>query len=133
MTNAAIKRRPRKQRPKNLNLLTIRFPVNAVVSIMHRASGMALFLVLPLVLWALQTALSNQQAYDGLVVLFQSWGFKLLFILLAWSFFHHFFAGFRHLAMDAHKMTSLPQARMTGRIVMGLSVISTLIFAYAIW
>ena len=36
--------------PKYLNLLQIRMPVPAVVSIMHRVSGAALFLVLPLLL-----------------------------------------------------------------------------------
>lgn len=133
MSNSAIKKKPRPNRPKNLNLLSIRFPVNAVVSILHRASGMALFAILPLVLWALQVSLSNQTAFDALVVSMQSTLAKVIFIMLAWAFFHHFFAGFRHLGMDAHVMTDLPQARFTSRIVMALGVIATLIFAYVIW
>ena len=38
-------------RPKYLNLLQIRMPLPAIVSIMHRVSGAALFLALPLMLW----------------------------------------------------------------------------------
>ncbi len=133
MSNSAIKRKPPKNRPKNLNLLSIRFPINAVVSILHRASGMALFLILPLVLWALQASLESQKSYDGLQVWMHHSSMKLLFIGLAWAFFHHFFAGFRHLGMDAHMMTDLPKARLTSRIVMCLAVIATCISAYFIW
>jgi len=132
MHNAAIKRKPVK-RPKNLNLMTIRFPVNAVVSIMHRMSGVALFLVIPFLLWALQYSLQSEQQYQALANWLASPFFKLLFIGLAWAFFHHFYAGFRHLAMDAHQMTSLPQARMTGRIVMSCTLLSVAMFAYTIW
>jgi succinate dehydrogenase / fumarate reductase cytochrome b subunit len=133
MSNSAIKRKPRKNRPKNLNLFSIRFPVNAVVSILHRASGMALFAILPVVLLGFQASLASQQSFDALVVSMQAPYAKVIFILLAWAFFHHFFAGFRHLGMDAHMMTDLPQARFTSRIVMALGVIATLIFAYVIW
>lgn len=132
MHNAAIKRKPVK-RPKNLNLMTIRFPVNAMVSIMHRMSGVALFLVLPFLVGAMQYSLQNEQQYEQLAAWLTAPVFKLLFIALAWAFFHHFYAGFRHLAMDAHKMTSLPQARTTSRVVMGCTLISVMIFSYWVW
>ena len=123
----------KKNRPKNLNLMTIRLPINAVVSILHRASGMALFLVLPLVLWALQTSVKSEESYATLTSLFQYWLMKLMFIGLAWAFFHHFFAGLRHLGQDVHWMTSLQKARFSGRVVLWLVAISVVIFAWFIW
>ncbi len=122
-----------KNRPKNLNLFTIRLPVNAIVSIMHRASGVVLFLIQPLLLWALQASLQNETGYANVSTVFQHWLVKLLLIGLAWTFFHHFYAGLRHLAMDVHWMTTLQKARFSSRVVLGLGGVSVLIFAVLIW
>lgn len=122
-----------KNRPKNLNLFTIRLPVNAIVSIMHRASGVVLFLIQPLLLWALQQSLSDNAGYLVVGDLFQHWLVKLLIIGLAWAFFHHFYAGLRHLAMDVHWMTSLQKARFSSRVVLWLVAFSVAVFALAIW
>jgi succinate dehydrogenase / fumarate reductase cytochrome b subunit len=120
-------------RPKNLNLFTIRLPINAVVSILHRASGMALFAMLPLILLAFQYSVKSQQSYTELVALFDAWFIKLVLIGLAWAFFHHFYAGLRHLLQDIHWMTSLQKARFSGRVVLWLVGISVAIFAWVVW
>ena len=122
-----------KNRPKNLNLFTIRLPINAVVSILHRASGVGLFLALPLVLLALQYSLGSPESYAILTNLFDSWFIKLLLIGLAWAFFHHFFAGIRHLLQDIHWMTSLQKARFSGKAVLYLVALAVAIFAVVIW
>jgi succinate dehydrogenase / fumarate reductase, cytochrome b subunit len=120
-------------RPKNLNLLTIRLPINAVVSILHRVSGMGLFLALPLILLAFQYALQSPNTYAQLVMIFNTWFVKVMLVGLSWAFFHHFFAGIRHLLQDIHWMTSLQKARFSGRILLWLVAISVLIFAVVIW
>ena len=122
-----------KSRPKNLNLFTIRLPINAVVSILHRASGMALFLAIPLILLALQYSVRSPESYAALANLLDTWFFKLILIGLSWAFFHHFFAGIRHLMQDIHWMTSLQKARFSGRVVLWLVGFSVLIFALVIW
>jgi len=128
-----MQKNAKRNRPKNLNLMTIRLPINAVVSILHRASGIVLFLLLPLLLWALQTSVKNENSYLALAGLSQHWLAKLIFIGLSWAFFHHFFAGLRHLGQDVHWMTSLQKARFSGRVVLWLVAISVVIFAYVIW
>ena len=128
-----IAKKPIKQRPKNLNLFTIRLPINAVVSIMHRASGVVLFLMLPAVLWVLQQSLASEADYLRVSNAFEHWAFKLILIVMAWAFFHHFFAGIRHLAMDVHWMTSLQKARFSSRVVLWLVGLSVAMFAWCIW
>jgi succinate dehydrogenase / fumarate reductase, cytochrome b subunit len=128
-----IVKKPKKQRPKNLNLFTIRLPVNAVVSIMHRASGVVLFLIQPLMLWALYLSLRNEQGYSSVSMQLQQWPVKLLLTGLAWAFFHHFYAGLRHLAMDVHWMTTLQKARFSSRVVLGLVAVTMLFVIFAIW
>jgi succinate dehydrogenase / fumarate reductase cytochrome b subunit len=123
--------KPIKKRPKNLNLMTIRLPINAVVSILHRVSGIGLFLLLPALLWCFSLSLKSAAGYQYLVEGLDFWLVKLLLIATSWAFFHHFFAGIRHLLQDVHWMTSLQKARFSGRVVLWLVGFSVLVFA--IW
>jgi succinate dehydrogenase / fumarate reductase cytochrome b subunit len=121
----------KKSRPKNLNLFTIRMPVNALVSILHRVSGVALFLMLPLVLVLLQLSLSSADGYAIAQQVLNSVVIKLLVLALAWAFFHHFFAGIRHLAMDVHWATTLIKARFTSKVVLVLGGFATALLAFS--
>ncbi len=122
-----------KSRPKNLNLLTIKLPINALVSILHRATGCILFLMLPAILLLLQWSLSSALHFETVIAILHSPFIKLMLLGLAWAFFHHFFAGIRHLAMDVHWMTTLMKARYTSKVVLVLGVIATLILAIKLW
>ncbi|MES2547969.1 MAG: succinate dehydrogenase, cytochrome b556 subunit [Pseudomonadota bacterium] len=128
-----MQKKPIKNRPKNLNLFTIRLPINAVVSILHRASGVGLFLALPLIILAFKTSVDSPSSYFLLTHMLNTWYVKLLLIGLSWAFFHHFFAGIRHLLQDIHWMTSLHKARFSSRVVLWLVGLSVSIFALAIW
>jgi succinate dehydrogenase / fumarate reductase cytochrome b subunit len=126
------KRKPN-NRPKNLNLLTIRLPINALVSILHRVTGCVLFLILPLLLLTLQWSLSSEQSFATVKNILNSPFIKLVFFGFAWAFFHHFFAGLRHLAMDVHWMTTLMKARLTSKIVLVLGILTTILVAIKLW
>ncbi|MFM2435894.1 MAG: hypothetical protein RL063_1877 [Pseudomonadota bacterium] len=119
----------KKVRPKNLNLFTIRMPINALVSILHRVTGCALFLALPLLLVTFQLSISSASKFQLVKDLMHSPLAKLILLGLAWSFFHHFFAGIRHLAMDVHWATTLIKARYTSKMVFVLGGLATLLLA----
>ncbi len=120
-------------RPKNLNLFTIRLPLNALVSILHRVSGLILFLLLPFVLLGLDLSFSSETGYSRLLSVLDHWLIKLMLIGFSWAFFHHFYAGLRHLAQDVHWMHGLDQARLSSCVLIGLVVASVLIFSILIW
>ena len=62
---AALERPVVKPRPVYLNLLEIRQPLPAIVSILHRVSGALLFLVgIPVLLWGVHASLASPEAYD---------------------------------------------------------------------
>jgi len=122
-----------RKRPKNLNLLTIRLPVPALVSIMHRVSGALLFLSLPLWLLLFWLTVSSEQSYQLAQVFLHSLFVKLLLVLLAWAFFHHACAGIRHLALDAHLGLRLRYARASSMMVLLLTGILLISFTVAIW
>lgn len=115
------------QRPKNLNLFSIRLPVNALVSILHRVSGFVLYLLVPLLLWLMQRSLQGPQGYEQVAALATHPLAKLLWVGLAWAFAHHFFAGIRHLAMDVHWGGELRKARFTSKLVLGCGALCALL------
>ena len=120
-------------RPKNLNLFTISLSVNALVSILHRVSGVGLFILLPLLLVGMQVSFASEADFLRVLAVLDHWMIKVVLICFSWAFFHHFYAGLRHLAQDVHWMHGLNQARTSSRVLMGLVLISVLYFAFLIW
>ena len=104
MSSFTAEKQPRPQF-RNLNLpllLTYRLPLPGLVSIMHRISGAALFLALPLLLWVFDLSLMSELSFERLRGIASNFFFKLLLIFLIWGFFHHWFAGIRYLLLDLH-------------------------------
>ena len=131
---AAIERPAAKRRPVFLNLVAIRQPLPAIVSILHRISGALLFAVgIPVLLWFVQTSLASNADFDAAFGPFSSWFGKLVLLGLAWGYIHHVLAGLRHLALDLHLGVDLAPARMSSAIVMVVAVLLTLIVAVRLW
>ena len=107
-------------RPKfrNLNfplLLTYRLPLPGVVSIMHRISGAALFLMLPLLLWLFDLSLMSELSFERLRGITANFFFKLLAGVSDLGFLHHLAAGIRYLLLDLHIGIDLKSARASSR------------------
>ena len=120
-------------RPKNLNLLTIRFPLPAIASICHRLSGVALFLLIPFLLWALDFSLT----LSGFETI-QSWiinsGFmKLIIWLIFIPFCFHLVAGIRHLLMDIHIGSSLKGGKRGAALTFIFTLILILLAGIWLW
>jgi succinate dehydrogenase / fumarate reductase cytochrome b subunit len=123
-----------KPRPVYLNLLAIRQPLPAVVSILHRISGALLFLVgIPALLWVTQRALVSPDAWGAMRAAFANPLVKLLALAVAWSYIHHLLAGVRHLLMDLHIGMDLKSARQSSAVVLVLGVLLTLAVAVRLW
>ena len=110
-------------RPFFLDLLAIRLPIGGVVSIMHRASGALLSLVIPFVLYALMLSLRSPDGYAR-VQQFLSGGLGWLIGLgLLWALLHHLFAGLRHLGFDIGWGEEKQRARLTAKLAMAAAIV----------
>ena len=123
----------RKQRPKHLALNQIRLPVPGIVSILHRVSGAGLFLLLPFLLYLLDRSLGSAETFETFSAVVDHPLVKLLLMGLLWAYLHHFCAGIRFLLLDMHKGLELETARMSSKIVLGVSIALTLIIGVALW
>ncbi len=122
-----------KLRPKYLNLFEIKLPIPGIVSILHRVSGAGLFLMLPFVLYLLQSSLQSPSSYILFRDLLSSVLVKLLLLGLLWAFLHHFAAGIRYLLLDIHVGTALAPARASSFAVIGVSLVLTVLFGVWMW
>ena len=120
-------------KPKYLNLFRIRLPLPGLVSILHRISGFGLFVLMGLILWVFQLSLQSEAEFEFVISLTRLWIVKLLVTGLVWAFVHHFFAGIRFLLLDLHWGADIFSARVSGILVMAVSIASTLCFALIIW
>jgi succinate dehydrogenase / fumarate reductase cytochrome b subunit len=122
-----------KARPKHLNLFQIRQPVPAVVSILHRISGAALFLFLWFFLQGLERSLASPESFEELKGTLNNPVVKLLTLGLLWAYLHHTFAGIRHLGLDLRLGIELPKARASAYAVLVVSLALTLVFGVLLW
>lgn len=121
------------QRPKNLNLFTIRFPLPAIVSILHRISGIILFILIPFALWGLQLSLTSEQDFTNLQLFFSTPLIKIIIWGFLSAFIYHFVAGIRHLLMDIHIGEELASGRCTSVLTLVISILLIALMGIWLW
>jgi len=116
-----------------LDALGYRLPLAGVVSILHRASGLVMFILLPFIIWMFDTSLTSEITYSQFTSVFTSgtgflpgWFYKLVALALIWAFLHHSIAGLRHLWMDATHAVTLQFGRSSAIFTLVVSVVLTL-------
>lgn len=124
----------KKQRPvyTNIHISQIpsyRLPPAGIVSILHRISGLLMFLLLPFVVWLFDNSLTSEISYDSFTSAYvagigfvPAWFVKLATLGLIWAYLHHFIAGVRHLWMDATHSVSKAQGRNSAIVTLVLSL-----------
>lgn len=117
-------------RPVYLDLLRIRQPLPAIISLLHRLSGVWLFLAIPLLLLALQMSLASPKDFWALQ---ESFWFKLALFFLFAAYAYHGFAGLRFLMLDLHCGTALKSARISSWLVLVATLLSLFILGVWLW
>jgi succinate dehydrogenase / fumarate reductase cytochrome b subunit len=105
------------KRPKYLNLIRIRLPIPGIVSFAHRVSGVLMFLAVPFLIYLLYVSASGESGFIHTQQLLHSPFIKLLLLILAWSIYHHLFAGIRYLLIDMDIGVEKSAARASAKIV----------------
>lgn len=83
-----------------LNLFVIKFPITAIMSIIHRITGLYLFICLPIFLYFLKLALESESSFLLLKELLNLTYVKLFIFSFLMSFIYHFIIGMKHIIMD---------------------------------
>jgi succinate dehydrogenase / fumarate reductase cytochrome b subunit len=132
-----------KQRPGTMRLVDAvkyRLPLAGLVSILHRASGLLLFMLMPFIVWMFDTSLTSEITYGQFVAVFANgvgwfagWFLKLVVLALIWAYLHHFIAGLRHLWMDATHAVTREFGHQSAVVTLALSLLLTLALGYKLF
>jgi succinate dehydrogenase / fumarate reductase, cytochrome b subunit len=113
--------------PVYLNLFALKFPVTAIASILHRVSGILLFLLIPYFL----VLLDRLHVNSNLILIVEppnNYYIEKFFWWLGLSALsYHFLAGFRHIVMDLGIGESKAMARISAYIVIVISVLLSIL------
>jgi succinate dehydrogenase / fumarate reductase cytochrome b subunit len=122
------------KRPVNLDLAKIRFPVTAITSILHRVTGVLLFLALPLLIWMLELSISGESNFYELISWLQQPFMRLISWVLAVVAGYHALAGIRHILMDIGVIKpSLRGGSISSWVVIAVAVVFAIFAGVELW
>jgi succinate dehydrogenase / fumarate reductase cytochrome b subunit len=132
---------PAKKRPefRNINafddLPGYRWPAASIASGMHRISGLAMFLLMPFIIWLFDKSISSEisfakfrSAFGNGLGFAPGWLVKLVVLGLIWAYLHHFLCGLRFLWMDtSHAAVTKQKGKSSAIAVIAISLALTVI------
>jgi succinate dehydrogenase / fumarate reductase cytochrome b subunit len=122
-----------KNRPVNLDLGSLKFPPMAIASILHRISGVVLFLLLPMVLFIFDQSVRSEASFAHMNRMLTSPYYKLALWVFGSALIYHVLAGIRHMIMDLGFGEHLCTGRYTALFVIILTFILTIFLGFWIW
>jgi succinate dehydrogenase / fumarate reductase, cytochrome b subunit len=124
----------KKQRPVNLDLQTIQFPVTAIVSILHRVSGVIMFVAVGILLWLFGLSLSSEEGYAHVISMMDSFFVKLVLWGILTAVAYHLSAGIRHMLMDfGYLEETLAVGIRTAHITLLLTAVLSILAGVLLW
>lgn len=118
-----------KKRPVYLDILRINLPIAALMSILHRGSGVLLFLAIPLVIYFFDRSLRSAQDFSIVTSMLNSVPGKLGVLAVVWALLHHLLAGIRYLLLDVHIGLTRAGARIGAWVVFGAEAFALVMMA----
>lgn len=117
------------KRPKFLNLLKIRMPIGAIVSIGHRFSGVILFMLIPFLIYILEISLKSEQGFEQVTEFFARTDVRIMLVGVTWMLVHHLINGIRLLLLDLDIGITRSASRMNSWLVILAGMLITAFFA----
>lgn len=123
-----------KKRPVNLDIATISMPVTAIVSILHRVTGVILFVGLAFLFYAFDLSLDSQEGFDQVAHVLQT-SFIAKFIIwgVVSALMYHLVAGVKHLFMDIGYFEELESGQLAAKANLVIAAILILVVGVWIW
>ena len=124
----------KKQRPVNLDLRTIRFPITAIASILHRVSGVITFVAVGILHWLLGTSLSSTEGFLTASSIMGSFFAKFIIWGILTALAYHAVGGIRHMLMDTGYLEeTLEAGKRSAQISFVITVVLALLAGFLVW
>jgi len=123
----------RDKRPVNLDIATIRLPVAAYASILHRASGVFNFAGIAVLLWVLERSLAGPASFAALQEQLQSPLAKFVIWTVLAGLIYHTVAGVKHLIQDLGIGETLEGGRLAAQITLAIAAAGMVLAGVWLW
>ena len=123
----------KKQRPVNLQLNTISFPPTAIVSILHRVTGVAMFVALVFVIWAWAQSVSSAEGFSMVQDVMGGVIGKIITIGTLSALTYHILGGVRHMIMDMGHWEELESGNASAKATIALWIVLTVVLGVVLW
>ena len=121
------------KRPVNLDITTIKLPLPAYTSILHRLSGILLFIGVGLLIYALDRSLASEESFADLQAIMSSGVAKFVLWVLLSGLIYHFVAGVKHLLMDIGIGEELESGRAGSLVTIVVSAVLIVLAGVWVW
>ncbi|MCE3251236.1 MAG: succinate dehydrogenase, cytochrome b556 subunit [Cellvibrio sp.] len=122
-----------KKRPVNLDIATIKLPITAYVSILHRVSGVFLFAGVAVLLWMLDASLDSQEGFNSISDIATNPVFQFVLWAVLAGLAYHTVAGIRHLIMDFGVGESLKGGQTGAKIALFVAIVLIVLAGVWVW
>ena len=122
-----------KKRPVNLDIATIKLPITAYVSILHRASGIFLFAGVAVLLWMLGASLESQEGFDSVANIAANPICQFVLWAVLAGLAYHLAMGVRHLIMDFGIGESLEGGRLGAKLALAVAIVLIVLAGVWVW
>jgi succinate dehydrogenase / fumarate reductase cytochrome b subunit len=121
------------KRPRNLDFTTLRLPLPAITSILHRVSGVFIFAGVAVLLWLFSESLTSADGYTRV----ENWLNQIPVKLLVWAvlagLLYHLIAGVKHLLMDMGIGETFAGSLLGAKLVIVISALTILLTGIWLW
>ncbi|MCG8519774.1 MULTISPECIES: succinate dehydrogenase, cytochrome b556 subunit [Marinobacter] len=121
------------KRPVNLDLGKFHFPLPAITSILHRISGIIIFIGVAFMLYGLDVSLSGEEGFARVSELLDGFLAKLIAWGILSALLYHLVAGIKHLLMDMGIGEELESGRLAAKATVVISVILIVLAGVWVW
>ncbi len=122
-----------KNRPVNLDIGTIQFPITAIVSITHRVTGMVSLAGMLILMWMLDVSLDSRESFEFLLEIMANPLAKFVLWGVLAALAYHLVAGLRHLIMDIGIGETLEGGKAGAKVTIAISVILIILAGVWLW
>lgn len=117
----------RGNRPLSPHVSIYRFPLNAILSIAHRITGVGLSITALLVVWWFLAAAISPEYFATADWFLTSWLGTLIMVVSVFALWLHFCNGVRHLIWDTGSWFGNHRVQLTGQVAIAIAVVMTIV------
>lgn len=123
----------RRDRPKNLDLTTVKFPITATASILHRISGIIVFIALAIFLTLLNQSLASETDFNNVMGYIDNFFIGFIIWAALTGLAYHVVFGVRHMIQDLGYWEELESAALSAKVGFIITAILSVLTGVLVW